>query len=693
MKKIGEWTCKHRIFILVVSILLLIPTILGIKATKINYDILVYLPDEIETMKGQEILTDDFQMGAFSIAIIDHMETKDLVSLENQIREIDGVEKVIGTSDIIGTMLPKEMLPDSIREKMEKDGFSPILITFQDSISDEKTIEAIDTLRKTTSKACHYSGMSSVVKDTQDIANSEIAVYVIVAVLFCGLVLLFALDSYVVPILLLCSIGLSILYNMGTNIIFGEISYITKAISAVLQLGVTMDFSIFLYHAYQRQKQQHQEDKVKAMEEAIVETMRSVVGSSLTTIAGFLALCTMTLTLGSDIGLVMAKGVLLGVLSVITIFPALLLVFDKWIEKTKHREFFPKFDKLREFNIKHYKLIALIFVILLVPACYGQMKTKVYYNLNKAMPASLPSSKANELLKDKFNIVSPELILVSKDMESYRVNEMIDEIESMKGIDFALSLSKLSEIGLPEEALPNEVLSMLRSDKYQMIIVNSTYETATTELNQQIKKMNQVVKKYDKHAIIAGEGPLMKDLVEISDRDFQNVNTASIGIIFILMVLVLKSISLPIILVATIEFAIFLNMSVPYYTGVTIPFIASIVIGTIQLGATVDYAILMTTKYREARRNGLEKKKAADYALKHSMTSIMVSGLCFFAATCGVGMYSKLEMIGSLCTLISRGAIISMIVVITVLPSLLIIFDKVIDKTTWDKKLGKKGIK
>ncbi|MBS7020495.1 MAG: MMPL family transporter [Firmicutes bacterium] len=692
MKKLSEWTCKHRILILIVSLLLLIPTILGIKATKINYDILVYLPDDIETMKGQEILTNDFHMGAFSIALIDHMETKDLVSLENQIRKIDGVEKVIGTSDMIGTTIPKEMLPDSIQNKIEKDGFSPILITFKDSISDEKTIEAIETLRETTSKACHYSGMSSVVKDTGDIANSEIAVYVIVAVIFCGIVLLFALDSYVVPVLLLCSIGFSILYNMGTNVMFGEISYITKAISAVLQLGVTMDFSIFLYHAYQRQKRQHT-DKLKAMEEAIVETMRSVVGSSLTTIAGFLALCTMTLTLGSDIGLVMAKGVLLGVVSVITIFPALLLVFDKWIEKTKHRELFPKFDKLRKFNIKHYQLIAILFVILLVPAYYGQMNTKVYYNLNKAMPASLPSSKANELLKDKFDIVSPELILVFKDMDAHRLNQMLSEIESVKGIDFALSLSKINEIGLPEEALPNELLSMLKSDKYQMVIVNSTYETATPELNHQIKEMNQIVKKYDKKAILAGEGPLMKDLVEISDQDFKNVNTASIGIIFILMVFVLKSISLPIILVATIEFAIFLNMSVPYYTGVTIPFIASIVIGTIQLGATVDYAILMTTKYREARRSGQDKIKSADYALKHSMTSIMVSGLCFFAATCGVGMYSKLEMIGSLCTLISRGAIISMIVVITVLPALLIIFDKVIEKTTWDKKLGKKVIK
>lgn len=692
MKKLSEWTCKHRVLILMIGLLLLIPTILGIKATKINYDILVYLPKDIETMKGQDILSDDFHMGAFSIAIIDKMDAKDLVSLEEQIRKIDGVEKVIGVTDVIGTTIPMEMLPDEIQNKINVEGSTPILITFKSSISDEKTIEAIETLRTTTKKSCHYSGMSSVVKDTQDIANSEIAVYVLVAVLFCGIVLFFALDSYVVPVLLLMSIGLSILYNMGSNIIFGNISYITKAISAVLQLGVTMDFSIFLYHAYQRQKKS-QKTNIKAMEEAIIETMRSVVGSSLTTIAGFLALCTMTLTLGSDIGLVMAKGVFLGVLSVITIFPALLLVFDKWIEKTKHRELFPKFEKIRKFNIKHYKAIAVLFVVLLVPAFYGQLKTNVYYNLNKSLPASLPSSKANQLLKDKFNIVSPELILVSKDMDDYQLNQMLKEIESLKGVDFTLSSSKISESGIPKEALPDELLTMLQSNQYQMVLVNSTYETATTDLNEQIKKMNHIVKKYDKNAIVAGEGPLMKDLVEISDQDFKNVNTASIGVIFIIMIFVLKSISLPIILVSTIEFAIFLNMSVPYYTGVTIPFIASIVIGTIQLGATVDYAILMTTKYREARRSGKDKMKAADYALKNSMNSIMVSGLCFFAATCGVGMYSKLEMIGSLCTLISRGAIISMIVVITVLPALLIIFDKIIEKTTWDKKLGKKGNK
>lgn len=489
-----------------------------------------------------------------------------------------------------------------------------------------------------------------------------------------------SLDSYVVPILLLLNIGIAILFNMGTNVFLGNISYITKAISAVLQLGVTTDFSIFLYHKYENAKKTNK-DKNIAMKKAINETITSVTGSSLTTIAGFLALCFMTLTLGKDIGIVMAKGVLFGLICVITVFPALLLIFDNMIEKTTHKVIIPSFKKLKEFVIKRYKLIFVIFLLLLIPAYIGQKNTKVYYNLDRTLPSSLDSSIANKSLKNDYKIVSPEMILVDKNLSNDEINDMIGELKNIKGIDFALSYSSISDIGLPLDFMDSKITSMLESDKYKMIIVNSVYDIATDKLNSQITKVNDVVKNYDKNAIVAGEGPLMKDLVEISDTDFRNVNYASIIIIVIIMLFVLKSYSLPVLLISAIEFAIFVNMSVPYYTNTSIPFIASIVIGTIQLGATIDYAILMTTKYLEERKTK-DKFKAIKASLDSSVSSIFVSGMCFFAATFGVGIYSKLEMIGSLCTLISRGAIISMIVVIMVLPSILIIFDKLIYKTT-----------
>lgn len=680
MLKFGEFVCKHKKTILIIALLLLIPSIIGIKLTRINYDILVYLPEDIETIQGENILSEEFNMGAFSMIVLENMPTKDIVQLENKMKEIDNVEKVIGIADVIGTSIPIEMVPDEIKDKIYKEGCTVLLATFKDSISSDSTMETIETLREITNEQCKISGMSATVLDTRDLANSEIAIYVIIAVVLCIIILQLALDSYAAPIFLLLNIGIAILYNMGSNIFLGEISYITKAISAVLQLGVTMDFAIFLYHSY-KDEQKNYATKNEAMAHAISKTMVSVMGSSLTTIAGFLALCSMNLTLGKDIGIVMAKGVLLGVVCVITVLPAMLLTFDKLVEKTKHKEILPRFEKIKNFNIKHYKAIIILFIIILPIAFYGYNHTEVYYNLDKSLPATLKSVEANHALKEKFNIVSAQVLLVDKDLPDYKVNEMLNKIEEVEGIEWTLGYSKVAGL-IPETMLPEDIKSIFENDKYQMIIINSRYEMATDELNSQITELNNIIKQYDEKAILAGEGALMKDLVEISDHDFNSVNIVSIGVIFVLMIIVLKSISLPIILIAVIEFAIFINMGIPFYTNTTLPFVASIVIGTIQLGATIDYAILITTKYISNRKEGKEKKESVEEALGSSISSIVVSGLCFFGATFGVGGYSKIEMISSLCTLMARGAIISMIVVITVLPAFLMVFDKLICKTT-----------
>ena len=678
--KLGEFVCKHRKAILILALVLLIPAIIGMKLTRINYDILVYLPEDIETIQGENILSEDFNMGAFSMIVLENMKTKDILQLEDKIKEIDNVEKVIGIADVIGTSIPIEMIPDEIKDRIYKDGDTVLLATFKEGISSDITMETIETLREITTEQCKISGMSATILDTRDLSNSEIAIYVVIAVILCIIVLQIALDSYIAPIFLLLNIGIAILYNMGSNIFLGQISYITKAISSVLQLGVTMDFAIFLYHSY-KAEQKNYKDKNKAMAEAISKTMVSVMGSSLTTIAGFLALCSMNLTLGKDIGIVMAKGVLLGVICVITVLPAMLLTFDNLIEKTRHKEIMPKFMGIKNFTIKHYKAIIVIFIVILPIAIYGYTHTEVYYNLDKSLPDTLKSVEANQALQEKFNIVSAEVLLVDKDIPDYKVNEMLDKIEEVEGIEWTLGYSKIAG-NIPESMLPQDISSNFKNDKYQMIIINSKYEMATDELNHQITKVNEIIKSYDEKAILAGEGPLMKDLVEISDHDFNSVNIVSIGVIFIIMIMVLKSISLPIILIIVIEFAIFINMGIPFFTNTTLPFVASIIIGTIQLGATIDYAILITTKYISNRKNGKEKKEAVGEALESSISSIIVSGLCFFGATFGVGAYSKIEMIGSLCTLMSRGAIISMVVVISVLPAFLIVFDKLICKTT-----------
>jgi len=686
MKKFTKWITENSKLIVIISLILLIPALIGYRSTKINYDILVYLPDDIETIKGQNILTDEFGIGAFSFVTVEDTSNYELLKLEKEIRKIEGVNQVVSIADITDTVFPKEMIPSVIQDKVYKDGKTVVLITMNSSASEEATIEAVEKLRTTVNDANTVSGMTAMVLDTMNLSETEIYAYISIAVVLCLMVLMFATDSFIVPIFLLANIGIAILYNLGSNIFLGNISYITKAITAVLQLGVTMDFSIFLYHKYEQERETEKDSK-KAMQNAIHQTFVSVIGSSLTTIAGFLALCFMDLTLGRDIGIVMAKGVLCGLICVLTIFPCMLLVFEKQIEKTKHKNYFPKFNKVKNFATKHYRVSLLVFLLLLIPTMYGNNHYNVYYKLDKSLPEDLPSSIANYELAKNFNIVSPEIILLDKNMNPNTRDELIEKLKNIEGIDLVLAPSKIKELGIPEEML-SELTEKMENSEYQLMILNSTYEIASDELNNQIETIDNIVKSYDQKAIIAGEGALMKDLTTIADHDFKMVNYTSIAVIFILMIFVLKSASLPFILICTIEFAIFSNMAVAYYTGKVLPFIASIVVGTIQLGATIDYAILMSTKYLEERKKEKNKKKAIKTTLEATVPSIITSALCFFGATFGVAAYSKIDMIGAICDLLSRGSIISMITVILLLPALLLIFDKVVMKTTKNMKEG-----
>ena len=681
MKKIADNICKHKTLVLIITSILFLLSLIGTYLTKINYDILVYLPSDIETVKGQNILTEDFNMGSYAFVLTDNMSSKDILQLEENIKNIEGVNEVVSVYDLVGTTIPVDMLPNEITSKLSKDNTDLIMVTLNDSTSSLTTMNAISELRKLSDGKTKVSGMSSMVLDTKELSDKEIAIYVVIAVLLCLLILELSLNSYVIPVILLANIGISIMINLGTNIIFGEISYITKALVAVLQLGVTTDFSIFLYHSYEKEKELSK-NKEEAMSKAITETFTSVLGSSLTTIAGFLVLCTMSLTLGRDLGLVMAKGVLIGVISAITLFPCLILTFDKLIEKTHHKELVLNFDKLNNFVIKHNKVILIMFVLLAIPLYLANSKVEVYYKLDQSLPETLESIQGNNILKEKFNIVSPEIILMDKDIKNDDINKMIDEIKEVEGIDFVLSSSSLSNLGITNEMLPSKLNNIIESENYQLLLVNSTYDIATDELNNQVDIVNKIIKKYDKNSILAGEGPLMKDLVNTSDTDFNNVNYSSMICILLIMFIVLKSLSLPFLLILTIEFAIITNMSVSYFSGTVLPFVAPIVLGTIQLGATIDYAILMTTNYIKRRKDGMDKNKAMKETLSFCCNSIIVSGMCFFAATFGVGVYSKLEMVASLCTLISRGALISMFTVIVILPCVLLTFDKIVMKTT-----------
>lgn len=687
MKKFAKFIANHSVLILVISFLLLVPAIYGYVNTRINYDILVYLPDSVDTIKGENILTDDFGLGAYAFVMVDSSNNKKMLDLEKDIKKIEGVNAVVSIADATDTLIPIDMLPTQVTEKLNKDNETIIMVTFDGTTSEDVTIDAVRSLREVVGDATKVSSMTSMVIDTMDLSNKEIFAYVTIAVILCLAVLFVATDSYVIPFFLLGNIGFAIIYNMGSNIFLGQISYITQAITAVLQLGVTMDFSIFLYHKYEQAKLDNPKmSKQDAMASAIVATFQSVLGSSLTTFAGFLALCTMDLTLGTDIGIVMAKGVLWGLICVLTLFPALLMVGDKLIDKTKHKVLLPEFKKLQEFSTKHYKGIIIAFLILLIPAYYGNKNYDVYYKLDESLPKDLAFNVANSDLAEKFNIVSPEIILLDKDVKTNDVKELVGKLENIEGIDLVLAPSTFMDPAMAM-LLPSDLNKMMDNDKYQLIIVNSTYEIASDELASQIEKINNLVKSYDKTSIIAGEGPLMNDLVTIADHDFRMVNYTSIFVIFIIMILVLKQINLPIILIFTIEFAIFCNMSVAFYTNTTLPFIASIVVGTIQLGATIDYAILMSTKYMEERQKIKDKKEAMLKTLSLTVPSIITSALCFFAATFGVAFYTKIDMIGSICELLSRGAIISSIVVILILPSLLMVCDKFIVK---NKKEGNK---
>lgn len=684
MVNFGKKVVKYRVPILIISILLLIPSVLGYVNTRVNYDVLTYLPDDIETMQGQDILTDDFGVGAFSMFIVDGMEDKDVAALKAKIEKVDHVANVLWYDSIADISIPESMLPDNIYEVFNSDTGTMMAIFFDEGTSSDGTMEAIEEIRSIAGKQCFLSGMSAIVTDTKNLAEKETPLYVLIAVALALLVLGITMDSFFVPVLFLLSIGMAILYNLGSNYFLGEISYITKALAAVLQLGVTMDYSIFLMHSYEEQQIRYNGDKERAMAHAISQTFSSVIGSSVTTIAGFIALCFMTFTLGLDIGIVMVKGVVFGVIACITVLPSMILCCDKFIEKTKHKPLLPDIGKISDRVTKHYLVYVALFLVLLFPAIYGNSHTSVYYNLDASLPKNLPSVIANEKLKEDYDMNTTHMILVDSSVSSSDVNKMMKEIDKVDGVKWALGLDKLVGPGIPTDMLPDSVTSMLKNDKYQLLLVNSQYKVASDEINGQITEINQILDKYDRGAMLIGEGPLTNDLIEITDKDFKTVSAVSIGIIFIIILLLFKSISLPMILVGVIEFAIFVNMGIPFYTGTTLPFVASIVIGTIQLGSTVDYAILMTTRYKRERNHGAGKYDAITTAHRASARSIMVSAFSFFAATIGVGFYSNIDMISSLCVLMARGALISMIVVVFVLPSMFMVFDKVIVKTSKD---------
>lgn len=685
MKKFGKVVVKLRIPILVLSFLLLIPSVLGYFNTRVNYDILYYLPSDIDTMQGQDILLDDFGKGAYAMVVVDGMNKSNVSKLVKKVEGVDHVASVISYSGIVGDDVPSEILPDKFRSYFENEdsGATLFAIFFDDTTSSDDTMKAIQEVRDVTDNQCYIAGMSAVVTDTKTMAEKETPFYVLVAVVLVCIVLAIFMDSFLVPVFFMLSIGMAIVYNLGSNYFLGEVSYITKALAAVLQLGVTLDYSIFLWHSYKEAKEETPDDHHEAMAVAIGNTLTSVVGSSITTVAGFIALCFMSFTLGLDLGVVMAKGVVLGVIGCVTILPSLILTFDKALEKTMHREIMPNFDKLARWIVNHSWIFLIIFVLLLGPAIYGYNNTKVYYDLSDTLPEKLNCSQANKMLAENFDGTnSIYMILADSNLSAEDSNAMMNEVNDLDGISFALSIDSALGGEIPTEMLPDSLVSELKGDEYQIMMVSTNYTIASDEINDQINKVDAIAKKYDAKSMVIGEAPCTKDLITITDKDFKTVSAVSIVAIFFIIFFVLKSISLPVILVAAIEFAIFVNMGIPYYTGTTIPFISSVVIGTIQLGATVDYAILMTTRYKRERAAGNSKKEAISIALGTSIPSIIVSALGFFAATFGVGMIASVDMIASLCTLMARGAIISMFVVIFVLPSLFVLLDKVIIHTS-----------
>lgn len=686
MQKFGRGVVKLRVPILIVSVLLLIPSIFGFLSTRINYDILSYLPSDIETMKGQDIMLDEFGKGGFSLVMLDGMDDKDVEKVKEKIEKVDHVCDVLWYDTLADVSLPKEVLPDDIYDFFNTDNSTMMAVFFDEATSADGSLEAVKEIRSIAGEQCFVSGMSSVVEDIKDLTMQEAPMYVVIAVILTSIILALTMDSFLIPLFFMLSVGMAIIYNMGTNFIQGEISFITEALAAVLQLAVTIDYSIFLWHSYKEEKEKHPGDNKEAMAVAIGKTITSVVSSSITTVAGFLALCFMSYELGMDMGIVMAKGVVIGVICCITVLPSMILVFDKALEKTMHKDLVPSLEKPSKFIIKHHAAFIVFFIVVLIPAVYGQINTNVYYNLTDTLPKDLNSVIANTKLDEEYNMATTHMLLVDADMEPKEVNSMLDEMGKVDGVSFSMSLDTLIGPSIPREIVPESVTKILKSDKWQLMLIGSEYKVASDEENAQIDELSKILKSYDKDGMLIGEAAATKDLIDITDHDFKVVNIVSIAAIFIIILIALRSVSLPIILVAVIEFAITVNMGVPCFTNTTIPFIASVVIGTIQLGATVDYAILMTTRYKTERNAGKDKHEAVTIALTTSMKSIMVSALGFFASTFGVGVYSSVDMISQLCTLMSRGAIISMITVICILPSMLMLFDKVIINTTMGMK-------
>ncbi|CEN76286.1 antibiotic ABC transporter permease [[Clostridium] sordellii] len=681
MRDLSKLIAKRSKLILVIAILLLIPSAIGFLKTDINYDILSYLPDNLSTTQAEKILKEDFNCGSLAMLIVENMEDKDVSKLKEKVSKVDGVVDVSWIDDFLDLSVPKEMLPKDINDLLYTDNSTLMVIKLEEGSASLKTLNAVESIRNITGNQAFLSGMASIIKDTKDISDKETPLYVVIAVILTLIVLSFTMDSYVTPFIFLLSIGFAIIYNFGSNIIFGEISYITKALSAVLQLGVTMDYSIFLLHRYDEERDKY-DSHIDAMAVAIQNTTTSIFGSSLTTIAGFLALCAMDLALGMDMGLVMAKGVLLGVICTVTVLPALILIFDKQIHKYKHRPILPTFKKSSEIVVKHYKKLVVLFLLLFIPSIIGSTNAKVYYNLDESLPDNLPSIVATNKLKKDYNMNSTNIVLVKDSLKPYKVEQMIKEIENLDGINSVVALEKIIGPSVVQDILPSNLLNSVKSGGYEQLIVNSKYRAATDEAGIQIKKLNEIVHKYDKNGLVGGEAPLTDDLIKIADTDFKTVSFVSIIAIFVIIAVVFKSISLPVILVLAIESAIFINLGIPYYTNTIEPFIASIVIGTIQLGATVDYAILLTSRYKEELSVNENKFEAMRISIQSSARSIVTSALSFFSATIGVGLISKLEMISALCSLMARGAIISMFIIIFMLPAILLTFNSLIIKTS-----------
>ena len=680
--KFGKAVTGKRRLILIVAVLLLIPSVLGMMATRINYDVLDYLPDDIETMKGQDILMEDFGKGGFSMVMVEGMQKKDVAHLKDRIEDVDHVESVIWYDSIMDVSVPYEIIPENIYDKFNSGDTTLMAVFFDSSTSSDESLNAVSEIRKIGKKQCFVSGMTAFVEDLKELAEAEEPVYVCLAVILACCVLALFMDSWVIPFVFIAGIGIAIMYNLGSNYFMGEISYITKALSAVLQLGVTMDYSIFLWHSYEEQRNVFGRDKEDAMAHAIAGTITSVTGSSITTVAGFLALCFMTFTLGKDLGIVMAKGVIFGVIGCITILPSLILAFDKVIMKTSHKALMPDFSRLSKLVTSKPQILAIIFVILLIPSFIGYQKADVYYNLDRSVPDDLPFRVANNKLADEFQMNSTHMLLVDSDMQKKDVSNMMKEIDKVDGVKFTLGLESIMGPAVPDDIVPGGLQETVKGENYQLLIINSEYSVASSKVNRQINEINKIVKHYDDSGLLIGEAPCTKDLISITDRDFKVVSGISIAAIFLIIALVLKSISLPVILVAVIELAIFINLGIPYYTGTVLPFIASICISTIQLGATVDYAILMTTRYKLERSSGKDKLEAIRTAHSISMPSVTVSALGFFAATFGVGLYSDIDIISSLCSLMARGAIVSLLVVMFILPAMFTLFDKIICRTS-----------